>query len=165
MIASDLQLRQIRILNQASLWSLYIKSAHNWRLNDYIFIYLQRRTMTDRGSAARVAATLHYLLWLIETDTTGKNGMTCYYRLKQSVTNRVPFYFLNNAQVQRSTVRAPRGALNVSWLCGLCFQSGAGSMRRVFRSCGCVHGGRCSGSKLTVSTTDGTVAYFTSTDR
>lgn len=97
----------------------------------------------------------------METGTTGKNGMTCYYRLKQSVTNRVPFYFLNNAQVQRSTVRAPRGAVNV-WLM-------LPKRRRIdeesVRRCGCVHGGRCSGSKLTVSTTDGTVAYFTSTDR
>lgn len=72
----------------------------------------------------------------MKSSTTGKNGMTCYYRLKQSANNRFPFCFLNNVQVQRSTVRAPCGAVNVSWLCGLCFQSGAGSMRRVFVAVG-----------------------------
>lgn len=152
MIASHLQLRQIWILIQASLWSMDIKSAHNWRLNDYNFIYVQCRTVTDRGSDACVAAPLHYLWWLMKSSTTGKHGMTCYYRLKQSATNRFPFYLLNNVQVQRSTVRAPCGAVNISWLW-------AGLPRVVWlmlpkrrrideesvRRCGCVRDGRCLG--------------------
>lgn len=151
-VVSGFIVGMIWILIQASLWSMYIKSAHNWRLNDYICIYMQCRTVTDRGSDACVAAPLHYLWWLMKSSTTGKHGMTCYYRLKQSATNRFPFYFLNNVEVQRSTVRAPCGAVNISWLW-------AGLPRVVWlmlpkrrrideesvRRCGCVSDGRCSG--------------------